>query len=133
MRTRHGEAGIVGKIILVWLVIVAIIGVAALDGGSILFTKFRLSDTAQTAAASAAAAYKNTPNEAQACQAALVSIQQDDVQAAKAKGWCKVNSKTGEVTITLHKKAKTILAYRIGFTEGLTKVVAVESGSPSSL
>jgi len=133
MRMRRGEAGIVGKIILVWLVIVALIGIAALDGGSILFTKFRLSDTAQAAAAAAAASYKDTPNEAKACQAALVSIKQDDTQAATAKGWCKVNPKTGEVTITLHRKAKTILAYRIGFTEGLTKVVAVESGSPSSL
>jgi uncharacterized membrane protein len=133
MRTRDDESGVIGKIILVWLVIVALIAVVALDGGSILFTKFRLSDTAQTAAATAAAAYKDTPNEAKACQAALVSVQQDDAQAARVKGWCKVNPKTGEVTITLHRKAKTILAYRIGFTEGLTKVVVVESGGPSSL
>jgi uncharacterized membrane protein len=138
MRTRYDEAGVVGKIIVVWLVIVALLGVIALDGGSILFTRFRLSDTAQTAAAAAAAAYKDTPNEAKACQTALQSIQQDDPQAAppaavKVKGWCKVSPKTGEVTITLHKKAKTILAYRIGFTEGFTKVVVVESGGPSSL
>jgi len=68
-----------------------------------------------------------------ACAAALKSIEQDGADASRTKGWCKVNPKTGEITITLRKRAKTVLAWRLGFTAGYTKVVAVESGSPSQL
>jgi len=129
---RH-EAGIVGKIIVVWLLVVAVIGVVALDGGSILFTRFRLSDAAATAASAGAQAWSDGHDAEAACAAALKSVEQDGADASRTKGWCKVNPKTGEITITLRKRAKTVLAWRLGFTAGYTKVVAVESGSPSQL
>jgi Putative Flp pilus-assembly TadE/G-like len=129
----RNEAGLVGKVIVVWLIVIAVIGVVALDGGSILFTRFRLSDAAASAAAAGAQAWSDGHDTEAACTAALTSVEQDDAQASRTKGWCKVDPKSGEVTITLRKRAKTVLAGRLGFTTGYTKVVAVESGSPSQL
>ena len=48
-RLRHGQAGAVGMMIIVWLAVVVVVGVAAIDAGSIAFTKFRLADVASTA------------------------------------------------------------------------------------
>ena len=57
-RLRHGQAGAVGMMILVWLAVVVVVGVAAIDAGSIAFTKFRLADVASTASTQAANAYQ---------------------------------------------------------------------------
>ena len=85
-----------------------------------------------TAASAGAQAWSDGHDAETACAAALKSIEQDGAEASRTKGWCKVNPKTGEITITLRKRAKTMLAWRLGFTAGYTKVVAVESGAPSS-
>ena len=45
-RVHREQSGLVGKIIVVWLVFVAVIGIFAIDAASVLFTKFRLSDAA---------------------------------------------------------------------------------------
>ncbi|HTG47235.1 MAG TPA: pilus assembly protein TadG-related protein [Actinomycetota bacterium] len=127
------DAGVVGKIIVIWLLVVAVIGLVVLDGGSIVFTHFRLSDTGASAAQAGAQAWSDGHDPQAACAAALKSVQQDDSGATLSKGWCKVNPKTGEVTITLRKRAKTMLAWRLGFTDKYTKVVVVETGSPSQL
>jgi hypothetical protein len=129
----RNESGIVGKVIVIWLIVIAVIGVVALDGGSILFTRFRLSDAAATAASAGAQAWSDGHDAETACTAALKSVEQDAAQASRTKGWCKVNAKTGEVTITLRKRASTMLAWRLGITSGFTRVVAVESGEPSQL
>jgi len=134
LRRMHREqAGLVGKIILVWLLFVAILGIFAIDTASVLFTKFRLSDAAATAASTAVSTYQNQRDVTAACGAAEVSVHQADPDASMTKGWCKVDTSSGDVTITLRKTATTIIAGRFSFTRDLTKVVQRESASPSSL
>jgi hypothetical protein len=132
-RLHDDETGMVGKIIVIWLLLVALLGVVALDAGSILFAKFRLSDLASNAATAGATAYRNGRDVGEACDAAEAAIKGEEEDQRIADGFCKVNPATGEVVITLRKQAKTILAGRLGFTEDLTKIVIRESGHPPSL
>jgi len=127
------EGGVVGKIIAVWLVVVALAGIAVLDGGSIAMTKFGLDDVASTAARQAANAYQGNRNVAAACGAALDSIATSDPSAKLGKKGCVVDARTGTVTITVRKQAKTILAGRLGFTKRFAKVTATETSGPMSL
>lgn len=132
-RLDREETGVVGKIIVVWLVVVALVGVAVIDAGSIAFTKFGLADVASTAATQAANAYQGDRDVAAACRAAATSIVDSDPSAKLAKKGCVVNEQTGAVTITVRKQAKTILADRLGFTKRLAKVTATETNGPTSL
>ena len=131
-RVHHEQSGMVGKIIVVWLLFVAVLGIFAIDTASVLFTKFRLSDAAATAASTAVSTYQNERDVTAACGAAQLSVHQADPDATMGKGWCKVDT-SGDVTITLRKTATSIVAGRFSFTRDLTKVVQRETASPSSL
>jgi len=133
MNIHRDESGMVGKIIVIWLVLVALLGVVALDTGSVLFTKFRLSDLASNAATTAVTTFRNTHEAASACEAAKMAIQAEEEAQRVPDGFCKVSVSTGEVTITLRRQADTLLAGRLGFTEDLTKIVIRETGRPPSL
>jgi uncharacterized membrane protein len=132
-RVHREQSGMVGKIIVVWLLFVAVLGISAIDTASVLFTKFRLSDAAATAASTAVSTYQNERDVTAACGAAQLSVHQADPDATMAKGWCKVDTTSGDVTITLRKTATSIIAGRFSFTRDLTKVVQRETASPSSL
>ena len=132
-RVHREQSGLVGKIIVVRLVFVAVLGIFAVDAASVLFTKFRLSDAAATAASTAVSTYQNERDVTAACGAAQLSVQQADPDATMAKGWCKVDTSSGDVTITLRKTATSVIAGRFAFTRDLTKVVQRETAEPSSL
>jgi hypothetical protein len=132
-RFHHGESGAVGWLIVMWLVVVAVIGVTAIDAGSIAFTKFRLADVASSASSQAANNFKGSKNVETACQAAIASIAASDANAKLANKGCVVDVPTGTVTITVRKEAKTILVGRLGFTKHFTKVTATETNGPTSL
>ena len=127
------ETGLVGKIVVIWLVILALLIVVALDAGSIVLTHFRLSDVAADAASDAANMWSREHNTTAACQVAVATVQEEDPGAHVAKDGCKINSSSGEVTITLRKQAETILAERLGFTADLTRVTQKETNGPTTL
>jgi len=131
-RVHREQSGMVGRIIVVWLLFVAVLGIFALDTASVLFTKFRLSDAAATAASTAVSTYQNERDVTAACGAAELSVHQADPDATMGRGWCKVDT-SGDVTITLRKTATSIIAGRFSFTRDLTKVVQRETASPSAL
>ncbi|MEX0984840.1 MAG: pilus assembly protein TadG-related protein [Actinomycetota bacterium] len=132
-RLHRDESGMVGKIIVIWLLLVVLLGVVALDTGSILFAKFRLSDLASNAATAGATSFRNGHDVDEACQAAKEAIEREEADQRVPHGFCKVTASNGEVVITLRKQAKTLLAGRLGFTEDLTKLVIRETGRPPSL
>jgi flagellar basal body rod protein FlgG len=122
----------VGKIIVIWLLIVGLLGIATMDAASILFARFKLSDAAQTAAVTGATNFQNRRDVDLACRAARDTLPDgDDITIPKT--FCKVSASTGEVTITVRTEADTVLAGRLGFTSDLTKIEIEESGRPSSL
>jgi uncharacterized membrane protein len=136
MRLRLDESGLVGKVIVIWLLVVALLGVVVLDGASIVFTKFRLDDAAGLAASAAATSYRNDNSVVTACAAARQAALDDDAGIsfpANTAKWCKVDTQTGEFTITMHKEAKTILAGRLSFTKSYARVVQKETAGPATL
>jgi uncharacterized membrane protein len=133
MRRFRDECGMVGKIIIVWLLLVALLGIVALDAASIVFTKFRLSDTASAAATTAATTYQNSHDQGQACDAARQSVEEEDPDAQIPKTFCKIDPVSGEATIVIKKEAQTIVAGRLSFTKDLTKVTDKETAGPATL
>ncbi|HEY7401220.1 MAG TPA: hypothetical protein VH989_10045 [Actinomycetota bacterium] len=132
-RLRRDESGLIGKMVLIWLVLVAVIGVASIDTVSIAFTKFRTTDIATDAAATAANTWRDSHSEQEACDAARTRVSQEDSGAAVTKNGCVVNQATGEVTITVRKQAATLLASRLPWTKKLSKPQAVETSGPTVL
>jgi hypothetical protein len=130
---HRDQQGVVGKIIVVWLVLVAVFGVTAVDTVSILFTKFHDSDLASNAAADAANKWRDTNDENAACQTATQTVATEDNTAHIPTGGCIVNTKTGEVTITVRKEAHTLVAGKIGPLEKFAKTSATETSGPTAL
>jgi hypothetical protein len=133
VRLHRDDAGMVGKLIVGWLIAVAIVGVLALDVVSVLFTKFKLADAASALATVAATNYKGTQDARAACQAAVAALQQEDADARFTKEGCVVNPATGEATITLRKPANTLVAERFAFSRHYARVVASATEGPATL
>ena len=70
MNRLRGESGLVGRSTVFLLVLVILFGVCAVEGGSILFTRLSLQDTADAAANQSAGTYFNSNNFQQAEQTA---------------------------------------------------------------
>lgn len=132
-RSLHDQAGLIGKIAMLWIVVLLLVGLLLLDGLSIVLATFRLSNTAQGAATTAATAYKNLHDVNKACTAAQGSLLGDDVPVPETEGWCKIDTATGEATIVLKTTASTILLGRLSFTQDFTRIKVEESAAPSSM
>ncbi len=128
------ERGLIGKIAILWLVLLALFVVAAIDTGSILYTRYKVADAADTASFEAASVYKETHDQRAALEAALAKVQELDPGARiPSKQGFVLNTQTGEVTVTVSKRSWTLLAGRIGFTKKYVKATATETNGPPTL
>jgi hypothetical protein len=126
----HDERGLLGKMAVIWLLLAAVIVVAAIDGGSIIFTKVHLSNVATNAASDAVANYSSNHNVAAACQVAATTIKSQDASIKLGKDYCVIDTASGAVTIRLHKLAPTLLAGRLSFTKKYALVSDHETNRP---
>jgi Flp pilus assembly protein TadG len=122
-----GELGLVGKGAVILLALAVLLGLAAVEGGSILFTQLKLQDAADAAASAASSAYGSSRQLDAAKAAALGAIQENDEGAHLVK--IVIDTK-GDVTVELKKKAATILVQRIGFLKKLAIVKATSTTGP---
>ena len=120
------ERGLVGKILLVWLLVAAVIVVGAIDAGSILLTRSRAADLAKDASVSAAEALRQGGDEEQAKLAALDTIADAD-EPVRLK---RIDVGRREVTVVLVVRADTLVVGRIPFLDDLERVTV--SGSTSA-
>jgi Flp pilus assembly protein TadG len=128
------ERGMIGKLLVLWLLVLALIVVAAVDGVSIMLARFQLSDAATRAATSAAAALNRGQSSSEVCEIAADAVEEHQPDARfPRRDWCVVDDSEGRVTITLRTDAGTLLAGRLSFTEDWTHVSAQESVGRSSL
>ena len=119
------ERGLVGKILLVWLLLAAVIVVGAIDAGSILLTRSRATALAKDASVSAAEALQESGDEQQAKLAALDTIADaDEPVRLKRIGVGR------RVTVVLVGRADTLVVGRIPFLDDLERVTV--SGSTSA-
>lgn len=129
----HDEAGLIGKIAVLWIVVLILVGLLILDGISIGLTTFKLSNAAQAAATTAAANFKNFHDVPDACTAAQTDLTNGDVPIPEGTAWCRINVHNGVATVTLHASASSIVLGRLSFTEDFTKITAKETAEPSTL
>jgi len=122
-----GDLGLVGRSAIILLAIVVLLGLAAVEGGSILFTELKLQDAADAAASAAYGVYGPSHSVYAAKQAAIGAIQENDDGAHLVK---LVVDTRGDVTVTLKKKASTMLVHDIGFLKHLAIVKATSTSGP---
>jgi hypothetical protein len=127
----HDERGLVGKALVFTLLILAVLGVCALDGVSILSARYRTADAADRAAEETAYAYKQSHDLRGACQTAVETVEEANHSARIPKGGCVIDPATGDVRITVRETASTIVAKRVDALVDLTKVVATSTAAPA--
>jgi hypothetical protein len=120
------DRGLVGKILLVWLLLLAVLVVGAIDAGSILLARSRAADLAKDASVSAAEALRQNGDEEQAKLAALDTIADAD-EPVRLKS---IDVGRREITVVLVVHADTLVVGRIPFLDDLGRVTV--SGSTAS-
>ena len=136
MRTRElrDEHGLVAKLTILWLLLLAVFVLAAFDTGSIALTRYKVTSAASDAALEAANVFKQTGDRNHAYQAA-VQLVNEDVPGARipAKDGFSIDPQTGKVTVVVVKRASTLIAGRIGFLESVLREKATETSGPSTV
>jgi hypothetical protein len=128
MSLVRDERGLVGKILIVWVLVLALIVVLAIDGGGILITKIHTRDLARVAADAGASAIAEGGSRERALKAALRALADADEDAQLER--FDVTTQ-GSVTAEVSDTADTILIGRFGMFEDLTVVSAsVTTQSP---
>ena len=120
------DRGLIGKILLVWLLLLAVLVVGAIDAGSILLARSRAADLAKDASVSAAEALRQNGDEEQAKLAALDTIADAD-EPVRLKS---IDVGRREVTVVLVVHADTLVVGRIPFMDDLARVTV--SGSTAA-
>jgi Tfp pilus assembly protein PilW len=133
MNVRRDEAGLVGKMIVIWLLVLAVLAVAAIDAASIAFTTYKLSDVGAAAASEGALVYKRDHNIRETCQRVTQVVSQEEATAKVARGGCSIERPTGLVTVKVRKRADTLVAQRLPWTKKFAVVVVTETAGPPSL
>jgi hypothetical protein len=133
MNVRRDEAGLVGKMIVIWLLILLLLAVAAIDAASIAFTTYKLSDVGAAAASEGARLYKQDHNVRETCERVAHVVSQEEPTAKVTRGGCSIERPTGLVTVKIRKRANTLVAQRVPWTEKFVLVVVTETAGPPSL
>jgi hypothetical protein len=133
MNVRRDEAGLVGKMIVIWLLILLLLAVAAIDAASIAFTTYKLSDVGAEAASEGALVFKKDHNIRETCQRVTQVVSQEEATAKVARGGCSIERPTGLVTVKVRKRANTLVAQRLPWTKKFAVVVVTETAGPPSL
>ena len=120
------DRGLVGKILLVLLLLLAVLVVGAIDAGSILLARSRAADLAKDASVSAEEALRQNGDEEQAKLAALDTIADAD-EPVRLK---RIYAGRREVTVVLVVHADTLVVGRIPFLDDLGRVTV--SGSTAA-
>ena len=129
----HDEIGLIGKMIVVWLLILGLLAVAAIDAASIAFTTYKLADVGAAAASEGALVYKKARDIRDTCERVAQVVSREEPTARLTRGGCTVERPTGLVTVKVRRRANTLVAHRIPLTEKFAIVVVSETAGPPSL
>ena len=120
------DRGLIGKLILVWLLMFALAVVAAIDAGSIVLARFRGNDVATRAAVAASRTFaiEQSPNRAEESAQEVV----DGQTGATMTDFLVATD--GSVTVDVRMDPNTIVAERLDFLLGDLVVVTAEATAP---
>ena len=121
------DGGLVGKLIIIWLIASAVLFVALWDGGSIGIAYLRNANLAQDAVRAGVERFEETGERRRARRTAIETV-------AAADGDARVEdvtvSRRGKITVVVTTDAGTLVAGRIGFLDDLTVVRSTATASP---
>lgn len=124
------QRGLVGRAVVTTLVLLVLVGIGAVEAASILFTRLRLEDVAAAAAIEGAQAYETSRDVNRALQAAEQEVVDKDDRARLAPNRFNVDARTGEVTVTVFKRASTLIVDRIPYFRRFALVRVTETAQP---
>ncbi len=127
-RSLGDERGLVGKLLVLWLVLGALFLVLAYDGVQIALTRFRVAQAAESAAFEGATTLRTTRGDRQAAlRAAEEAVEREDPDL-RLVGFL-IDPQDHSVTVTVTDKAATLLAGRIGFLRSFTRARTTETSA----
>ena len=109
------------------VILLILLGIAIIDGSSILFGKWQLSDAADAAAIDAAIEYNKT-GDLDNAKVIAQGVVSDMVEGAKVTKITPMEG--GGVTIIVTRTANTIFVKKLGFTESWSQLRAEASSNP---
>ena len=121
------DGGLVGKLLIIWLVASAVLCVALWDGGSIGIAYLRNANLAQDAARAGVERFEETGERRRARRTAIETVAAADTDARVEHVTV---SRQGRITVVVTTEAGTLLAGRIGFLDDLTAVTSTATASP---
>ena len=133
-RLRHGQAGAVGMMIIVWLAVVVVVGVAAHRRRVDRVHQVPARRVASTASTQAANAFRSSTNVATACQAAEASIAADDACGeTREEGMRGRPNERGRSRSPFARTPRRSSPSKLSFTKKFAKVSATETNGPTAL
>lgn len=108
--------------------VLALVGITAVETGAIIFARLQANDVAETASAVAAGAYRDTRSEDATFRAAENAVLDKD-PSMEIESF-RIDRNDGSVEITVTKEARTILVQHIGFLEDLGIAKGTAVGEP---
>jgi uncharacterized membrane protein len=132
MARLRDERGLMGKIAIVWLLLFALLIVAAVDVGSIALTRFKVANAADKAAFQAASTYKDSGDRNKAFATAQEVVQHEAPGAKIPPDGFAIDAQ-GNVTVKVVKRAWSLVAGRLSATKPYTKVSATSTSAPPTL
>jgi hypothetical protein len=118
------ERGLIGKILVLWLLVAALVVVLVIDLGTVVLARLHVSDLARDAATVGADTYGETGRRRPSVQATRTALAEADADAHLDAFDI---DEEGTVSVTVSDPVGTLLAGRIGLFE---TVSASDSESP---
>ncbi len=128
MRLHRDERGLIGKLMLLWLLVLALVVVVAIDGASILVARVHVGEVAQAAADAGVKPLEQGRSEEKALRASLAALAKAD-ENAKMK---RFDVSSGTVTVEVSDRADTMVVGLFGLFDGLANVSATRSAHTAS-
>jgi hypothetical protein len=133
MNVRRDESGLAGKMIVVWLLVLAVLALGAVDVASIAFTTYKLSDVGSKAAGEGALVFHRQQDVRDSCARVEEIVSEEEPRARVTRGGCSIERPTGLVTVRIRERASTLVVHRLPWTEDFATVVVTEMEGPPSL
>jgi hypothetical protein len=124
------ERGLVGKLLVVWLVLLAVLVIGAIDAGSIVLTTIKASSAADKAAVRGATVFHLEDTRGEALDAALQQLEEDMPNAKLDPEDFAIDPPSGRVSVRITAKAPTLLVGRISFLRHYTKITETSTAHP---
>lgn len=124
------ERGLVGKLLIVWLALLAVVILAGIDAASIVLTSVKASSAADKAAVRGATVFHTEDNRNAAFDAAIQQLSEDMPDARLDPEDFSIDPPSGRVTVTVTAKASTLIAGRLSFLKHYTRISETGSAHP---